>query len=148
MSALFHIGLTVSDIDRSIRFYCGAFGFRPESDLKLPGERVDELLALSPSSRLHAAYLLLDGFTLELMQFDPPSSETAGNRVFNQTGLAHISLLVDDTEAAAARAVELGGRQVSSVMGAKVIRDPDGQLIELLPSSAVTAIRSERHLRE
>ena len=52
----------------------GLFGFRGESDLKLPGERIDELLQLSPSSTIHAMYLVLGPFTLELMQFDPPSA--------------------------------------------------------------------------
>jgi catechol 2,3-dioxygenase-like lactoylglutathione lyase family enzyme len=144
MNAVFHVGLTVSDMERSCRFYTGVFGFRVESDLKLPGERIDELLQLTPSSTIHAAYLVLGDFTLELMQFDPPSAETAGARVFNQTGLAHLSLTVDDPEATVSRVVALGGRHVSSVAGAHVVRDPDGQLIELLPAAAVAAIRVER----
>jgi catechol 2,3-dioxygenase-like lactoylglutathione lyase family enzyme len=144
MNTVFHIGLTVSDMDRSCRFYADLFGFRVESDLKLPGERIDELLQLQPSSTIHAAYLVLGSFTLELMQFDPPSAATAGGRVFNQTGLAHLSLAVDDPEDVAARAPALGGSHVSSVAGAHVIRDPDGQLIELLPAAAIAAIRGER----
>ena len=144
MNAVFHIGLTVSDIERSRRFYEGLFGFRGESDLKLPGERIDDLLQLSPSSTIHAVYLVLGPFTLELMQFDPPSAPTAASRVFNQTGLAHLSLTVGDPEEIVARVAEFGGSHVSSVAGAHVVRDPDGQLIELLPAAAIDAIRSER----
>lgn len=144
MNAVFHVGLTVSDMERSCRFYAGAFGFRVESDLRLPGERIDELLQLTPSSAIHAAYLVLGDFTLELMQFDPPSAAAASARVFNQTGLAHLSLTVDDPEAIVARVAALGGRHVSSVAGAHVVRDPDGQLIELLPAAAVAAVRAER----
>lgn len=144
MTALFHIGLTVSDIERSTRFYTELFGFRFESDLKLPGERIDELLAISPSSSIHAAYLVLGSFTLELMQFEPASAVTAGSRLFNQTGLAHLSLLVENPLDVAARAEEFGGTRISAVGTACVIRDPDGQLIELLPASAEAEIRSER----
>ena len=144
MNALAHIGLTVSDMQRSCRFYAELFGFRVESDLKLPGDRIDELLQLSPSSTIHAVYLVLGSFTLELMQFDPPSAAAAGGRVFNQTGLAHLSLAVDDPDQVAARVVEFGGSRVSSVAGAHVVRDPDGQLIELLPAAAMPMIRAER----
>lgn len=144
MNAVFHIGLTVSDIARSSRFYAEVFGFAVESDLRLGAERIDELLQLTPSSSIHAAYLQLGPFTLELMQFDPPSAQTAAARAFNQTGLAHLSLTVDDPDAVVAHVLELGGSHVSSVSGAHVVRDPDGQFIELLPAAAVDAIRGER----
>ena len=144
MNGVFHIGLTVSDIERACRFYTGLFGFRAESDLKLPGERIDELLQMTPSSSIHAMYLVLGDFTLELMQFDPPSQPTAAARVFNQTGLAHLSLVLDDPDAVVAQVAAYGGSHVSSVSGAHVIRDPDGQLIELLPAAAIDAIRGER----
>jgi catechol 2,3-dioxygenase-like lactoylglutathione lyase family enzyme len=104
MNTVFHVGLTVSDLERSCRFYAGLVGFRVESDLQLPGERIAELLQLEPHSTLHAIYLSLGGFTLELMQFDPPSEATAASRRFDQTGLAHLSLAVDDPEAIVARA--------------------------------------------
>jgi len=144
MNAVFHIGLTVADIARSCRFYAGLFGFRIESDLKLPAERIDDLLRLAPSSAIHAAYLVLGDFTLELMQFDPPSAAAAGSRVFNQTGLAHLSILVDDPDDIVARVTDFGGSRFSSIAGAHVVRDPDGQLIELLPAAAAAAIRGER----
>jgi predicted enzyme related to lactoylglutathione lyase len=55
----------------------------------------------------------------------------------NEPGLTHLSISVDDVHAAADRAVELGGRRIeeSDVGAALFIRDPDGQLIELLPAS-------------
>ena len=144
MNAVFHVGLTVSDMARSRRFYEQVFGFRAESDLRLPPERLDALMQLEPSSSIHAAYLVLGPFTLELMQFDPPSALAAAGRVFNQTGLAHLSLTVDDPAATAALAVEYGGSHVSEIPGAAVVRDPDGQLLELLPTSAIDAVRGER----
>ena len=53
----------------------------------------------------------------------------------NEPGLTHLSLSVDDVHAAAQRAVEFGGQAIeeSDVGAALFVRDPDGQLIELLP---------------
>jgi predicted enzyme related to lactoylglutathione lyase len=53
----------------------------------------------------------------------------------NEPGLTHLSISVDDVRATAERAVEHGGQIIeeSDVAGALFIRDPDGQLLELLP---------------
>ena len=53
----------------------------------------------------------------------------------NEIGLTHISVSVDDIDATAAKAVELGGSvlEQTNVGAAVMIRDPDGQLLELLP---------------
>jgi predicted enzyme related to lactoylglutathione lyase len=55
----------------------------------------------------------------------------------NEPGLTHLSISVEDVRAAADKAVECGGRLIeeSDVGAALLIRDPDGQLIELLPAS-------------
>ena len=53
----------------------------------------------------------------------------------NEPGLTHISLSVDDLDAVLARVAEYGGEVIAdSNIGAGVfIKDPDGQLVELLP---------------
>ena len=53
----------------------------------------------------------------------------------NAPGLTHQSISVDDVHTVAERAVEFGGSviQDSDLGVALFIRDPDGQLIELLP---------------
>jgi catechol 2,3-dioxygenase-like lactoylglutathione lyase family enzyme len=53
----------------------------------------------------------------------------------NEPGLTHLSISVDDVRGPAARAAEYGGEIVeeSDVGAALFIRDPDGQLLELLP---------------
>jgi predicted enzyme related to lactoylglutathione lyase len=55
----------------------------------------------------------------------------------NQPGLTHLSISVDDVRETATRAVECGGEIVeeSDVGAALFIRDPDGQLLELLPAA-------------
>jgi predicted enzyme related to lactoylglutathione lyase len=52
----------------------------------------------------------------------------------NEPGLTHLSLSVDDIRATAKKAVAHGGTIIeeSDLGAALMIRDPDGQLIELL----------------
>ena len=53
----------------------------------------------------------------------------------NHPGLTHISLSVDDLAELLTRVAELGGEVIadSNIGNAAFIRDPDGQLVELLP---------------
>jgi predicted enzyme related to lactoylglutathione lyase len=53
----------------------------------------------------------------------------------NEPGLTHLSISVDDVHVTAAKAVEFGGVLIeeSDLGVALFVRDPDGQLIELLP---------------
>jgi len=53
----------------------------------------------------------------------------------NEPGLTHLSISVDDVRGVAAKAIEYGGEIVeeSDIGAALFIRDPDGQLLELLP---------------
>ena len=62
----------------------------------------------------------------------------------NEPGLTHISLSVDDIDAACARVAEFGGEviEASNIGAAVFVRDPDGQLLELLPMAY------RRHLDE
>ena len=131
-SFLVHVGLTVTDIQRSRRFYEGAFGFRYDRDLRLPSEHIQPLMELDPPSHIHAVYLMLGGFTLELMAFDPTARLAARDRVFTQTGLAHLSIAVEDIPATLEKVRDLGGTVQAGIDRAAMVRDPDGQLIELL----------------
>jgi lactoylglutathione lyase len=54
--------------------------------------------------------------------------------VVNEPGLTYLSFSVEDLDASVERVRALGGVIVSRVPGAVMVRDPDGQLLELLPS--------------
>ena len=83
-----------------------------------------------------ASYLVLDGLVLELMHF---SAEGAGApfrpRTMNEPGLTHLSISVEDVRAAAEKAAAHGATIIedSDLGHALFLRDPDGQLLELLP---------------
>ena len=137
-SAFGHVGHCVSDLDRARRFYVEAFGFEPLNQIELPDSPSDQLLRITPPVGLRAAYLRKDGLVLELMEFNREGNPAAAERPVNQPGLTHLSFSVDDVDAVAARAVEMGAQIVpgTHIGTAVFLRDPDGQLVELFPNSS------------
>ena len=93
-----HIGICVSDLDRSIRFYRDLLGFEYLSDLQVEGEATEKLLKLK-DVKLHAVYLERDGTRIELLHYVSPGHQgDGGPRPMNALGLTHLSLRVDDLE--------------------------------------------------
>lgn len=140
-----HIGMTVTDIARSQHFYTGLLGFSYDRELRMSADQLG-LLQLDPPSDIHAVYLMLDSLTLELMQFTGTTS-SAGSRVFNQTGLTHLSIAVEDIPEVLAQVEEFGGTVISDAGFAAIIRDPDGQLIELLTTGFYDDVEADRRAR-
>jgi len=131
-----HLGQCVTDLERSKRFYCELFGFIVDREISPPDAGSAELLSLEPPLGMTACYLLRDGLTLELLHFAADGQTRPYRaRTMNEPGLTHISLSVDDLDATLARVPEFGGEVVagSNIGVAAFIRDPDGQLVELLP---------------
>jgi catechol 2,3-dioxygenase-like lactoylglutathione lyase family enzyme len=136
MTAYNHTGQVVTDLERSKRFYEQALGFRPWYEIKPGDDATAKLMSVSPPLDTTASYLVLDGFVLELLHFAAPGATAPYRpRTMNEPGLTHLSISVDDVHEAAAKAVEFGGEIIEStdIGAALFIRDPDGQLIELLP---------------
>jgi catechol 2,3-dioxygenase-like lactoylglutathione lyase family enzyme len=144
---LYHIGLTVTDMERARRFYEGAFGFTYDRELRRDAPQLQPLMQLDPPSSIHAVYLTLGDFTLELMAWQPAARTGAEKRVFLETGLTHVSLVVDDVPRAIETVTALGGTALSSVGRAAMVRDPDGQLIELVARDIHEETRRDRAAR-
>lgn len=131
-----HIGHCVVDLERSVRFYRDLFGFTVERELRPPDDPSARLLGLESPLDMTAVYLVRDGFVLELLHYAAPGRTRPPRvRTMDEPGLTHLSVSVDDIAAVCARVVEYGGDVVadSNVGSAVFVRDPDGQLIELLP---------------
>jgi catechol 2,3-dioxygenase-like lactoylglutathione lyase family enzyme len=130
-----HVGLCVSDLARSRRFYEELLGFECQREMTLPDEGVDKMLRIAPPVGLTAVYLGRDGLVLELLHFERPGNPPASERVFNEPGLTHLSFSVDDVDDVAARVADYGGEALedTNIGFGLMIRDPDGQLLELLP---------------
>jgi len=129
-----HLGHCVTDLARSRRFYEELLDFEVERELHPPDDLSSTLLRLPKPLGMTALYLRRDGLVLELLHF-ASGTKPARERVMNEPGLTHLSLSVDDIDDVCARVSEYGGTVVaSSHIGAAVfVRDPDGQLLELLP---------------
>jgi catechol 2,3-dioxygenase-like lactoylglutathione lyase family enzyme len=135
LAAFNHVGHCVTDTDRSRRFYEEALGFRYLYEFKAPDDSTASLLRVAPPVGLTATYLRLDGLILELLHYDRPDSPARAERVMNEPGLTHLSVSVEDIPTTLARVAELGGEVLDDTRSdfAVMIRDPDGQLIEILP---------------
>jgi len=137
-SVVNHVGQCVTDLDRSRRFYEELLGFRFQRDMRVPDDPAARLLRIEPPLGMSVVYLQRDGFVLELLHFERPGNPATQERAFNEPGLTHLSISVDDIDAVCAAVPELGGEVLAdtNVGGmAVMIRDPDGQLIELVPMS-------------
>src|SRR5439155_25693796 len=95
---LTHIGICVSDMERSLRFYRDLLGFRFEHELRVAGEPGDTLLRLR-GVELHAVYLQRDGVRIELLHFAAPPGPPPRSRPMNERGLTHLSFRVSDLDA-------------------------------------------------
>ncbi len=129
-----HVGLCVADRERSRRFYEGLLGFQFWWELDAPEEGTDQLLQLEKPVGLHATYLLRDGLVLELLDYSGRQVHAGAERVMDQVGLTHISFSVSDLGDVLQRVEAFGGSVVDGTASKQsaMIRDPDGQLLELL----------------
>jgi catechol 2,3-dioxygenase-like lactoylglutathione lyase family enzyme len=137
-----HVGLCVADRERSRRFYEGLLGFEFWWELELPDEGTERLLQLETPIGVHATYLVRDGFVLELLDYSKREVQVGPERVMDQVGLTHLSLSVADLGGVLAMVEGFGGSVVKETVSEQfaMIRDPDGQLIELLPDSWLAAL--------
>ena len=140
-----HIGICVSDLDASHRFYCQGLGFEEVAAHDV-GEEFAVLMEVE-GVRLRTRMVRRDGVTLELLGFDVPGTAgTSERRPINQLGLTHLALRVDDVESVAATIESLGGSVVrttrttiafgETTLDFVYCTDPDGVRIELMDLGA------------
>lgn len=133
-----HLGICVSDIDRSVRFYCEGLGFEQVATHKV-GPEFATLMELE-GVELESRMLARDGVTIELLGYASPEHiGESQRRPMNQLGLTHLSLRVDDVDQVASIIRSLGGTVVGdtrTTMGDSLdflyCTDPDGVRIELM----------------
>jgi lactoylglutathione lyase len=137
-----HLGVCVSDLDRSLRFYTEALGFE-ENEGWAVGPEFAGLMEVEGVA-LQSRFLRRPGCTLELLFFDAPGFDgPAERRPINQLGLTHLCFKVDDVDASAARITAAGGTVLDQTRttfpnpdGTKMdfvyCTDPDGIRIELM----------------
>jgi catechol 2,3-dioxygenase-like lactoylglutathione lyase family enzyme len=130
-----HVGQCVSDLARSRRFYVELLGFELWREISPPDDATAKLLGLSEPLGLTACYLRRDGLVLELLHFGARAVKPQVTpRSMDELGLTHISVSCDVADICRLIA-DYGGQVLSStdIGNAVFVRDPDGQLVELLP---------------
>jgi lactoylglutathione lyase len=147
MSARFnHVGHCVTDLGRARRFYVELLGFTFLREIHPSDESSAQLVRLSPPLGMTACYLERDGFVLELLHFagEGAAALPRRERVMNEPGLTHISVSCDVADVCA-RIADFGGEVLADTdIGLAVfVRDPDGQLIELLPMAYWESVHPE-----
>ena len=137
-----HIGICVSNLERSRQFYEELLGFDFASELEFAGEPSATLLAI-PDVKFKAVYLQREGVRIELLHYATPGHQHGdAPRPMNRLGLTHLSLRVDGLEALLERLRAAGVRVLDAsniynaelAAGAIMITDPDGTRIELYES--------------
>jgi catechol 2,3-dioxygenase-like lactoylglutathione lyase family enzyme len=135
-----HMGICVSDLERSVRFYCEGLGFELVQSHTV-GQEFGRLMELDDVV-LQSRFVSRDGISVELLHFDSPGySGEPVRRPMNQLGITHLSLRVGDLDAVAQDIESLGGtvlRGTRTTFGSSdaldfvYCTDPDGVRIELM----------------
>ena len=139
--AVHHVGVSVSDLERSAGFWERMLGQAPRDRRVLEGPRLGGLVGY-PGIRIDSCWFdLPGGVALEVLQYldrsDPPYDPGTAH-----PGNVHVCLLVQDMDAAFDHAVASGATPVGDSpvevgagprAGARLayLRDPDGVTIEL-----------------
>jgi catechol 2,3-dioxygenase-like lactoylglutathione lyase family enzyme len=134
-----HVGLTVSDMDRSLIFYRDVVGLElTADDHHLDNRAFFDPLTNNPGSQLRVAWLTDGKFILQLVQYLAKGGETL-SPLHNKVASPHLSFLVPDVHAKRAE-IEARGDVIitSQVIGDRsfYVVDPDGVPVEFYLASS------------
>ena len=139
------IGLSVTDLDRSVAFYRDVLTFTEESRAEVAGDDYEHLFGVF-GLRLRTARLRLGDEHVELMQFVAPSGRPVpADSRSNDRWFQHVAIIVRDMKSAYARLRERNVTHASpgpqklpdwnpnaGGIEAFYFRDPDGNHLEIL----------------
>jgi catechol 2,3-dioxygenase-like lactoylglutathione lyase family enzyme len=135
-----HPGIVVSDLERSMRFYCDLLGFKVVRKMEESGPHMDRMLGLN-DVRVTTVKMIVDegGAMLELLAFLSPLPCEGMARNIHTIGLSHIAFVVENVDELYRRLSDAGvaflsSPQLSPDGFSKVAfcRDPDGIFVELI----------------
>jgi catechol 2,3-dioxygenase-like lactoylglutathione lyase family enzyme len=133
-----HVGISVSDIDRSIAFYRDMFGMEPLMEIMPFGGESFEAIMDLPGVTGRICMIGKGTTNLELFEFDGAKAKDP-NYPVSDHGISHFGIFVDDIEATYAK-LQAGNVRIHSPiitfmgggMRAAYCRDPDGNVFEIL----------------
>lgn len=100
MALLNHVGITVSNLERSIEFYTRLGFGEPPADrvFTIEGDWLSQLVA-ETDAIIRVAFLPMDDGVLELLEYQQPEGEKTNTRPNRDAGAMHVALNVDDVDA-------------------------------------------------
>lgn len=139
-----HIGITVSNLDNSIKFYEALTGNKIANKDIIRGERMAQTQGLD-STLIKFANLHLGNVNIDILEYKEPTS-TKTNYSNEQIGAMHMCFEVIDLKAAITRLKEIGiepegepiyfekedGLKSGFGTGVVYFKDPDGINLELI----------------
>lgn len=149
----FHTAFTVSDIDRSVRFYTELLGFELIHQQRQSNEYTRKFVGY-PDADLYAAMLRipgvdhgLSGHVLELNQYVQPEGVKLDVQTCN-TGAAHFAMITNDVHGMYAKLTAAGVKFKSEPVAITAGRnaggftcyflDPDGITLEMVQPRSLT----------
>ena len=142
-----HLNIVVSDLERSVRFYCDVLGFRKTHDVVMEGAWIETIIGLRGVKGLVAfVEPPAGGPRIELLQYVTPAGiALPENSRANTRGLRHVAFRVDGIAAMTERLraagvtlfsepVRVPAGVVKFAAGDKTLvyfLDPDGVILEL-----------------
>lgn len=133
-----HVGMCVTDMARSQKFYEEVFGFKKESEFTIKGEMFAKFMRLPMPLEVKQMMLSKDGFKLELLGPITPAPTAWHERTLNNPNLTHLGTRVQNMDEFKRKVAQFGGKvldettiaaAVPGLGGSCYVRDPDGQLI-------------------
>ena len=145
LSRVHHVGILVTDFDRSLAFYTKLLGKDPKINTVVEGISEFDQQVEAQNARARVAFFDVDNTSVELIEFTQPKEPRASDGdVPHVAGHKHLCFFVDDCRAAyeelkaeghdfIAPPCNFGERnqELKNVVFA-YFRDPDGNVLEVL----------------
>lgn len=143
-----HVGIGVSDMEASLRFYCGLLGHKVVCNIIEEGKYFSDLVGI-PDCKVRAAKISApDGSVIELIQFLSVEMHKPAKIAYNYRGTNHIAFTVDDIDTVHARLRSAGIRFVSPPLASPYdpvktcfCFDPDGTYVQFVEITDKRSIR-------
>lgn len=141
ITATNHTSFTVSDLGRSVAFYCDVLGFELLNRSERDPDFTERVVGV-PGAHIDVAYVQAPGHRLELIQYLGPDDRGLVESRACDTGFAHVAFDVDDIQAVVAAVKAAGVNPLGDPQEipagpnkggwAVYTRDPDGCTIEFI----------------
>ncbi len=136
-----HTSFTVSDLDRSLAFFCDVLGFELLNRSPRDPDFISRVVAIEGAD-IEVAYVQGPGHRIELIEYRGPDGRRQVESRPCDAGFAHVAFDVDDIDAAIAASEKVGVHALGPVQdldrgpnkGGRVVytRDADGITVEFI----------------